>query len=70
MLPSLTSQIFEDKLEISSGYDSEDYSPINENGQKTVLVEKNRKELGIVLEPSKKMQKGVQVKEILVSGNL
>jgi len=65
LFPSLTSQAFDDKLEISSGYDSEDYSPINENGQKTVWIEKNRKELGIVLEPSKKIQKGVQVKEIL-----
>ena len=67
MATSLGSHVFGDKVENSSGYGSEDYSPVNENFQKTVRVGKNREELGIVLEPSKKQQKGVQIKEILVS---
>ena len=39
---------------------------MNENHQKIVRIEKNRVELGIILEASKTQRRGVQIKEIKV----
>ena len=63
---SLNSPTSDDKTEISSGYGSEDYSPVSEAHQKVVKIEKGREELGLVLEASKRQKRGVQIKSIMV----
>ncbi|XP_065068288.1 uncharacterized protein LOC135693678 isoform X2 [Rhopilema esculentum] len=62
---SLNSPTSDDKTEISSGYGSEDYSPVSEAHQKVVKIEKGREELGLVLEASKRQKRGVQIKSIM-----
>eukprot|EP00794_Sanderia_malayensis_P015946 gene15946-17549_t len=64
-LPSIAQ---DDKLEISSGYGSEDYFNGNEIKLSNVRIEKDRPELGLVLATTttKTQERGVQIKEILV----
>ena len=60
-------QNIDDKIENSSGYGSEDYSPVSESRQMTIRIEKSRPELGLLLEATKKERRGVQIKTIEVS---
>ena len=60
-------QSIDDKIENSSGYGSEDYSPVSESRQMTVRIEKGRPELGLLLEATRKERRGVQIKTIEVS---